>query len=63
MATRLGNVIYWALGALGGLLIALAAYSIVAGTGDRTFGIVLFLVAGTALWLIGRACRYILAGI
>jgi hypothetical protein len=66
MAERLGNVLYWAATAvaiplllLGGLMCyynylhgALYYYT----TAWPTF------LAGVAIWLLGRACRYVLAG-
>jgi uncharacterized membrane protein len=63
MVARLGNVIYWAASILAAVVILLAAYAAFFGTGegrlllDATLG-----AMGVGVWLVGRACRYVLAG-
>ena len=65
MLTRLGNVLYWAGCLLGGLLV-LAAVAFYNLASIKPAEIVLFsalLVGlGVVVWLIGRACRYVLGG-
>jgi hypothetical protein len=61
---RLGNVLYWfgcglACGVLG--LGGVMAYSV--SPGDNPMGIfIFFVVAAVLVWLVGRACRYVLSG-
>lgn len=66
MAQRLGNVLYWVATALAALLLALAAiFPIMAerGTSGELWLVSLAIAAcGVIVWLIGRACRYVLAG-
>ena len=68
MAARLGNVLYWL-----GCLVAAASilWAIVNAwvlfTGsllpmDNVVIIMISLAAAVAAWVVGRACRYILAG-
>jgi hypothetical protein len=64
MTERLGNVLYWAGCIIAALLAAGAAW--VAWTEAREerdlfFAIFIFTPAVVA-WLLGRACRYVLAG-
>lgn len=62
MASRLGDVLYW-LGAIIASLIALLGFWALLNRaqGSHAFGIPLF-IAAAGFWLVGRACRYILAG-
>lgn len=65
MLARLGNVFYW----LGCILAALiAAAGIAEWFGEAQYrpdgyGIIIGFAVGTFIvWLIGRACRYVLSG-
>jgi hypothetical protein len=62
MAARLGQVLYW-LGC--GLACAILALGGVMAYGDNRLGVTFFIVsvvAAVLAWLVGRACRYVLAG-
>jgi hypothetical protein len=61
MITRLGNVLYWAGCVLAAVVLALGAWVSLEG---REVGYVLGAAIGLAaiIWLVGRACRYVLAG-
>lgn len=65
MAERVGNVLYW-LGCIIAALIAIAGIYVYIMEGlSRSDGLAItggFFVAAFVPWLIGRACRYILAG-
>ena len=63
MSVRLGHVIYWVACGLAVLWVILAfvassTRSVPEWWFDGTIGI----VGGCVIWLIGRACRYILSG-
>ena len=66
MLARLGNVLYWTGCLLGILLVAAAVafYSLAKrGTPEELLFISALLIGlGVVVWLIGRACRYVLAG-
>jgi hypothetical protein len=63
MAARLGEVLYWAATMIAALALVLAVYATVAGRGaDRFFPIGVIVAFGVLGWLLGRACRYVLAG-
>jgi hypothetical protein len=63
MVARLGNVLYWAASLIAGLLALIAAYAMVFGTGeDRVFIDTALAVIAVVVWLVGRACRYVVAG-
>jgi hypothetical protein len=63
MVARLRNVIYWAASTLAALVILLAAYAAFFGTGEGRLPLDATLAAmGVGVWLVGRACRYVLAG-
>jgi hypothetical protein len=63
MVARLGNVLYWGACLVAGLLALIAAYAMVFGTGeDRVFIDTALAVIALIVWLVGRACRYVLAG-
>jgi hypothetical protein len=65
MLARLGNVLYWTGCLLGILLVsaAVAFYSLAAGErAEIVLFSALFIGLGVVVWLIGRACRYVLAG-
>lgn len=65
MLARLGNVLYW-LGCIVAVLIAAAGfmpywsegYARKDGVGVTIASVVIALIA----WVVGRACRYVLAG-
>ena len=66
---RLGHVLYWAgCGAAGLLVLACIAGIVIAIQNERNVAETIGLAAGFTLipalasWLIGRACKYILAG-
>jgi len=67
MLARLGQVIYWAANVIAGLIgfvgvLAIVGWITTGNAGEGRFGtlIVAFLFA-LMVWLIGRACLYILA--
>jgi hypothetical protein len=65
MLARLGDVLYWLGCILAGLTVAAGAFLWFAEGHARKDGIAVvagFLVFALILWLIGRACRYVLAG-
>jgi hypothetical protein len=63
MLARLGDVLYWA-GCLLGILLVVAAVALYnVGTGGDKVVIPPILIGfAVVVWLIGRACRYVLAG-
>ena len=63
MAARVGNVLYWLSCALAVVTAAIGAVVWFNRTepGDVATVIILVMLAAIA-WLIGRACRYVLAG-
>ena len=61
MLARLGDVLYWAGCLIGGLLVINVIWSYIET--QRYSRDDLFIVGvGVVCWLIGRACRYVLAG-
>lgn len=63
MAVRLGQDLYWAGCLIASLVALIAAPAIWANWGPTDWGFVI--IAGTiavSVWLIGRACLYVLAG-
>ena len=68
MAAHLGHVLYWAFSGIALLLVGAAVYGAVDDfrrgidlEGDAVFlGTIVALAV--AMWLIGRACRFVLAG-
>ncbi len=68
MIERLGNVLYWACMIVTGILLAVAALNatwMLADTpqaSNSTPHVVMALVLAAVSWLLGRACRYVLAG-
>lgn len=64
MAERVGNVIYWGCAVIAGLWLAYAIVGITNGFEYYPTDPKLFLFAGIApsgaVWLIGRAAKYIL---
>lgn len=66
MAKRLGNVLYWAANATA---IPLLLFSAIMGYTEYLHGTwghyrspLLLGIVGFGAWLLGRACRYVLAG-
>ena len=66
MGARLGHVLYWLSCIIAVLLLALAAYGWFQDTpAQRPLdeSVYIFLaIAAFVVWLIGRACRYVLSG-
>ena len=64
MLGRLGQVIYWACTGVAVLLLAFAAYGVVAAQSDPNIYFFAFmgLIFGVGSWLLGRAVLYVLAG-
>lgn len=62
MAARLGDVLYWAFCALAAVLAGLAAYIWATYRAPQDFvAVPIFATIAFGAWLVGRACRYILA--
>jgi hypothetical protein len=62
MAARLGNVLYWlgcGVAAIFALLVAIVALN--PGTEAVYYGSI-YAITAIGAWLLGRACRYVLAG-
>jgi hypothetical protein len=65
MLARLGDVLYWLGGILAALTIAIGVrYWIDRGSQrpEGNFVLIGFFIAAGLIWLIGRACRYVLSG-
>lgn len=69
MIERLANVLYWGFSGIAILILCFAAYLLVfatnwesAGLENLAFIMGFFAAAAVGSWLIGRACRYVLAG-
>jgi len=63
MAARLGEVLYWAASLIAVLILGIVAYGALFGGGRaEPFALVVFVGGAVAVWLIGIACRYVLAG-
>ena len=60
MLARLGIVLYWA-GCLLAACLLLSAGALF-WNGENWQAVVLIAAVGVVFWLIGRACRYVLAG-
>lgn len=61
MAERLGRVLYW-FGCLAAFLLAAGGIWVLTSTNDYRPGFIAFVMAPAVLaWLLGRACRYVLA--
>ena len=68
MAARLGKVIYWVCTAIAAVLVAFPilamSYNWIARASLQPYVMLgFFALAGIVIWLIGRAAKYILAGI
>jgi hypothetical protein len=60
---RLGDVLYWGASFVAALLALLAAAVALLNTGPNgPFIAVIFAFLAVIVWLVGRACRYVLAG-
>jgi hypothetical protein len=63
MTARLGEVIYWGCSGIAVIIIAAYAYSYYAYPEANGLALTaLFGVPAALIWLIGRACLYVLAG-
>lgn len=65
MAGRIGNVLYWLGCIVAGLITILAVGMYLAETHNKSEALLVsgfILIFAVAAWLIGRACRYVLAG-
>jgi hypothetical protein len=66
MAARLGNVLYWLGCALGVLTLLTIPFGLAFPRG--AFGgvdfiyVVFVIIVASLIWLVGRACRYVLSG-
>jgi hypothetical protein len=59
---RLGRVLYWLGCGLTGAIVLLGALMLI---GDARMGVpfaVTVLIVAVLVWLVGRACRYVLSG-
>ena len=61
MLARLGNVLYWT-GCLLGILLVAAAVAFLGTIKPAEIVLVSAFLLGLGVWLIGWACRYVLAG-
>jgi hypothetical protein len=61
MLARLGDVLYWT-GCLLGILLVAAAFAYYNIGAIKPFEVALLIGLGVVFWLIGWACRYVLAG-
>ena len=63
MATRLGNVLYWLCCILAVVTAAIGAFVWFNRTEpDDVATVIIFTGLAAIAWLIGRGCRYVLAG-
>ena len=62
MAERLGIVLYWTGVIIAGLLVVLAVFFLNESGRDSWILALISAGAGVIVWLIGRACKYVLAG-
>jgi predicted membrane protein len=63
MVARLGNVLYWVGSGIACLLLLVVVAALLFGTASERFiEVVPAIVASVLVWLIARACRYVLAG-
>lgn len=62
MAVRLGEILYW-LGCLAAACFLAIGIWIITATGDNRIGFMAFVLIPVPItWVVGRACRYLLAG-
>ena len=66
MLARLGNVLFWTGNAIAALMLCSAVVFLFAADrvapGELAIVLGVFAAVAVAMWLLGRACRYILAG-
>jgi hypothetical protein len=64
MAERIGNVLYWLGCIVAGLtaLLGVGVFFTSQNQGEGLLVMTFVLVIALIAWLIGRACRYVLAG-
>ena len=62
MIARLANVLYWTGCGVAGLFGLLAAAILIFATGQEKMNALMVGAVAVVAWLIGRACRYVLAG-
>jgi hypothetical protein len=61
MLARLGDVLYWA-GCLLAVLLVAAAIAYYNFGDIKLFELLILIGLAVIVWMIGRACRYVLAG-
>jgi hypothetical protein len=60
---RLGDVLYWAASVMSGAFLVFGGLVAILNRGpDGHFIAAIFIGIGVVAWLVGRACRYVLAG-
>jgi hypothetical protein len=66
MLVRLGHILYWGTSGIGALtfvtLVAFGLFLQRLELGARMGAVALGVIGGLAWWLLGWACRYVLAG-
>lgn len=63
MIERLGQVLYWAGCAGAALALVAGIYGFFSGSnGEGGIALGFMVFAAAAVWALGRACRYVLAG-
>ena len=62
LLARLGEALYWLCCAVAVVVFAWGALNESGGSADAPYLFALATVAAFAIWIIGRACRYILSG-
>jgi hypothetical protein len=62
VVARLGQVLYWAACGLAALIAATGAYILMTGPENDRGASVGMMGSSVVVWLIGRACLYVLAG-
>jgi len=60
--SRLGDVLYWLCCVVAVVVFAWGALGEFGGSADAPYAFAMATVAAFALWIVGRACRYILSG-
>ena len=64
MAARLGNVLYWLFSGFATVVLLFGAATLrnqPPNANDTWFLIAFFGISAVLVWLVGRACRYVLA--
>lgn len=65
MIARLGNVLYWAANGLAAMMAVLGALGFIIALINKAEGMIIFpvlIALAILVWLVGRACLYVLAG-